>query len=88
MKKKRGEGSRNGANKRHYFKVAAPKDHHSLHVKEEEKSSEMAQLISMKEAEFLDSWIYNYNNFQSQSQLCVVSFMRSVHRLRHKAKEV
>lgn len=56
--KKRGEGDRNGANKRHYFKVAAPKDHHSSHV-EEEKSSEMAQLISMKEAEFLDSWIYN-----------------------------
>lgn len=42
-----------------YFKVAAKKDHLSLHVKEEEKSPEMAQLISMKETEFLDSWVYN-----------------------------
>lgn len=34
----------NGASKRHYFKVAAKKDHLSLQV--EEKSSERTQLIS------------------------------------------
>lgn len=48
MKKK--GGGWNGANKRDYFKVAAKKDYLYLDVK---KSSEMAQLISVKEAESL-----------------------------------